>query len=350
METATQKKELEVKSRIAGFDVLKFILAVLVVARHAVQGYYPPDSAVYLIIVNWLSNLAVPVFFMISGYLFIRKTGLNDIKTSAIFKFALRILTLYIIWSAVYFPTTLYTWLTDDQSIMRNIIAYLQSFLFASDVVQLWFLPALAFSVAAVSFALKSGIRLKAILAVSFFLYIVGTICDNGALRNAIPYAVKASDAYSSIFMTTRNGLFYGVFFTALGMYCAQARKQTSTANMTVLFLLSAACMLVEAVLLHSVNMLFFAVPAAYAIFRLSERLQLSGRNETYETLRSCSSVMYYSHALILLGIHLALRTLQASVGSILIILAAILISAAVSYSVVLLQKLRVLRWLRFLY
>ena len=59
------------KKQYCGLDLLKFIMAVLVAARHMIQVFYPAESRWRLIIGSWLSNLAVPVFFIIAGFLFI---------------------------------------------------------------------------------------------------------------------------------------------------------------------------------------------------------------------------------------------------------------------------------------
>ena len=54
------------KKQYCGLDLLKFIMAVLVAARHMIQVFYPAESRWRLVIGSWLSNLAVPVFFIIA--------------------------------------------------------------------------------------------------------------------------------------------------------------------------------------------------------------------------------------------------------------------------------------------
>ena len=45
------------KKQYCGLDLLKFIMAVLVAARHMIQVFYPPESRWRLVIGSWLSNL-----------------------------------------------------------------------------------------------------------------------------------------------------------------------------------------------------------------------------------------------------------------------------------------------------
>ena len=64
---------------------LKFIMAVLVAARHVIQIYYPAESKWRLVIGCWLSNLAVPIFFLIAGFLLFQKIPAqlpNDTNTT----------------------------------------------------------------------------------------------------------------------------------------------------------------------------------------------------------------------------------------------------------------------------
>lgn len=52
------------------FDILKFILSLLVVVRHGAQYIFKDgtDCIVYHTVVSGLSSIAVPTFFGITGY------------------------------------------------------------------------------------------------------------------------------------------------------------------------------------------------------------------------------------------------------------------------------------------
>lgn len=53
-------------------DFLKVILACLVILRHCGQNFFSPVD-IFMKLMNILSPIAVPTFFMISGYLFFYK-------------------------------------------------------------------------------------------------------------------------------------------------------------------------------------------------------------------------------------------------------------------------------------
>ena len=94
------------KKQYCGLDLLKFVMAVLVAARHMIQVFYPAESRWRLIIGSWLSNLAVPVFFMIAGFLLFRKIPDTDKKSgwSVVGRYAWRIVKLYLLWCVIYWP------------------------------------------------------------------------------------------------------------------------------------------------------------------------------------------------------------------------------------------------------
>ena len=89
------------KRQYHGLDVTKVILAVLVSARHVIQIFYPAESKWRMVIGGWLSNLAVPGFFVMAGFLLFRKVENGRTrKNQAIIKaYCLRIAKLALIWS-----------------------------------------------------------------------------------------------------------------------------------------------------------------------------------------------------------------------------------------------------------
>lgn len=88
----------ETSGRASAVDPLRMILALSVVALHTSFPEALPDLAKQML-VNGLYRLAVPVFAVISGYFF-----LNAIRNRREWAYLRRILTLYALWMAIYFP------------------------------------------------------------------------------------------------------------------------------------------------------------------------------------------------------------------------------------------------------
>lgn len=94
---------MQQKKIIYGIDVMKFIMAFLIVDIH-VQGYLilPPPIQKYII--HPVENLAVPTFFVISSFLYFNKTRFADNQVGKLAHFLKRICILYLFWCLVWSP------------------------------------------------------------------------------------------------------------------------------------------------------------------------------------------------------------------------------------------------------
>lgn len=88
---------------ISGLDVVKFIMALMIVDVH-VKGYLilPPPIQEY--VVHPIESLAVPTFFVISSYLFFRKARYVEGQFGLVIHFVKRLCILYLFWCVVWSP------------------------------------------------------------------------------------------------------------------------------------------------------------------------------------------------------------------------------------------------------
>ena len=78
-----------------------------------------------------LVRAAVPYFFIVSGYFLFRKLNghqKDDLKT--IRRWIFRILKMYLIWTAIYLPFTIYGFIQDDLSLKQGIFVFGRNLLF----------------------------------------------------------------------------------------------------------------------------------------------------------------------------------------------------------------------------
>ena len=99
-------------------DLSKWILSLMVVAIHVA----PARGFWYEMMIPVL-RLAVPLFFMISGYLlFIRMKELDhDKQNEAVIKYLFRILKLYFAWMILLFPVTVWNRKYFDEGILAGL-------------------------------------------------------------------------------------------------------------------------------------------------------------------------------------------------------------------------------------
>ncbi|MCL9807249.1 acyltransferase [Flavobacterium amniphilum] len=107
-------------------DILKIIMAFLVVALHMfpVTKLKGLEGLISYEIASGITRIAVPTFFLISGY-FLRNK-LND--TVYLWKYAKRILLLYVVWQILYLPDLLHAyrlgWFKQTGMILKLVYGY----------------------------------------------------------------------------------------------------------------------------------------------------------------------------------------------------------------------------------
>ena len=98
-------KELIISERYVAIDIFRIVCSLLVVAIHC-SIFIEQYSELYFIINNIIARIAVPFFFMTTGYFFYKKYS----KNSNILKITiLKLLQIYILWSIIYLAIELYS-------------------------------------------------------------------------------------------------------------------------------------------------------------------------------------------------------------------------------------------------
>ena len=282
------------KTQYYGLDLLKFLMALLVAARHVIQIYYPAESRWRLVIGNWLSNLAVPVFFVIAGFLLFKK--LTNTDWTIIRRYVCRILKLYILWCIIYWPIDIYNWHQSGEPVLKTILFYFQSFLFSSTITQLWYLPALATACLIVWAGYKAGLKIWMLLLLTSLLFIFGCSCNNQYFLEHSPRKIQEFiHWYAPIFLTTRNGLFYGSLYVTLGLWFSKKQWHMPPLLAAAGSLIFLGVMYKEVSTFYNANMVFSAVPTVVCLVELA--MGLKGTSSRFFLfLREQSQWIYFSH------------------------------------------------------
>lgn len=289
---------MSMKKQYSGLDVVKVTMALLVAARHMVQVFYAADSPWQRIIISWLSNLAVPVFFIIASFFLFRKIdeSSDPRNRTVVFRYCKRLLSLYLIWCILYIPVTRCDWPALGQSTGERILTYVQLLLFSSPIVQLWYLHALAAACLLIWFCYSRGVKIRYLLIASGILFILGCLGDNWFFNQRLPMPVQQLlRVYTRYFLTMRNGIFYGSFFVCIGLWFAKsewrlpfwAAAAGTVASLGLMYLETGHC--------FNTNMVFTSAPAAFCLFSAALSVNWKER-KLYPRLRGMSEWIYLSH------------------------------------------------------
>ena len=88
---------------ISGLDVMKFVMAILIVDVH-VKGYLLFPIPIQNNLIHPIESLTVPTFFVISSFLFFRKTRDAEHQLRLVLHFAKRLALLYVFWCLLWSP------------------------------------------------------------------------------------------------------------------------------------------------------------------------------------------------------------------------------------------------------
>ncbi|WP_419873524.1 acyltransferase family protein [Candidatus Pristimantibacillus sp. PTI5] len=260
------------KPNYNGLDWLKFATALLVVANHTGPLHAYHAYADFLLS-GVLTRIAVPLFFMSTGFFFFRKLSGDPSKDhSAFLAYIKKITVLYGIAILLYLPLNVYKGYFSESF---TPLALLKDLIFNGTFYHLWYLPALIIGLG-LTYAMYRKMSLPKLLMIGVCLYSIGLLGDS--YYGLTVRAAGLHQLYESMFLVfdyTRNGIFYAPIYIMLGAYAAKrpapAIKPKGNAS---LFFLGLVLMLAEGILLKAAeyprhdSMYVFALPAAYFLFQ----------------------------------------------------------------------------------
>ena len=318
-----------VKERYYQVDVMRFVCAILVISIHTSALYSfgdVPGKVLSLVI----ARIAVPFFFIASGYFFYERFNNEGYLKSYI----VRILKYYLI-STVVYTVILFSFIKTRNS---NILELVKNLLFNGVSPSLWFFPALIFSISVLYLFLKKN-WITPLIIVSVVLYALGLIGDSYyGLVVGTPLE-KLVEMYSAVFVYTRNGLCFGLPFLTLGVLISKYDMKNKLKYLKALTVLSAVIFASEAYVLISNNIsrdnnmyisLMFLVSC---IFLLSLRSKKVLSDRKAKLLRDMSLWIYCLHELLQFLVYGLLP--KVSSNSFLVFLMVTLVVVPLSYFIV---------------
>ena len=282
-----------------GIDIVKYLMSILVVLRHAIQNFYVGSSYLYLIVTNGLSTAAVPFFFISTGFLFFDN---KEQSKRNIQKQIGRLIKLYITWSVAYCPLAILEMIKDKKLTLMGFTGMIQKFVFSGIYYHLWYIPAAAVALFVV-WTLKKKIKDRNILILFTILFVIGLLDDSYACI----ISVKIFEHYNKVFLTTRNGVFFGGLLVEIGSVIAEYKEKTRNIRKLPLFCMAGVggCLLiVESMWNYSIlgehinNLMLMAIPTSITIFLIA--LKIEGIGTDTKKLRNMSTLIYVIHPLMI--------------------------------------------------
>ena len=217
-------------------DRFRLLAAFLVVCNHTSPlDSFAPGADFWLTRV--LARVAVPFFFMVSGYFLSQR---NWAHTG---KFLKKTVLVYALAVLLYLPLNWYN------GGFASPLQWLQKLLLDGTLYHLWYFPAVLLGV--VIARKLARLPAPAALSLAVLLYLVGVGGDSYySFTAAVPALKTLYDGIFLVFSYTRNGLFFAPLFLLLGAAGLRWSRRTSAAG----FVLSLLGMSLEAFWLRDLD------------------------------------------------------------------------------------------------
>lgn len=269
------------KQNYNGIDLMKFFCAILVFMIH-----FPPFLKEGSLLAQhgnfWLRQclcrVAVPFYFVSSGFFLFRKMPVYDLDPEVIKNYCFKILRLVGTWSVL---------------------------LFVGKTMQLWYLGATVVAVILLSLCFYFRIRFRSICILACLLYAIGLLGDSyygviAPLEN-VPVLKYIMKSYSTFYDTTRTGVFMGFIFVLMGTAFSHFNIRLKMRTALIGLILSGCGLVAEVFWLKTnhipvdYNMYIFLLPVSFFLFAFACAVPLKDRG-IYKHLRNIGMLVYFTH------------------------------------------------------
>ena len=295
-------------------DILKYICAILIIILH-LRPFQNYSHNLDLVFNNIITRTCVPIFFLITGYFVSQKEKNN---TAYIKSYIKKMIPLYLIWNIIYIPIIIGYAISNIDVIINYInsinislhviipiliilspIILLIILLYTGFYYHLWYFPAVMLSLLVLD-KWKKKFKIRYLLIISFILLLFGA---TETYYGVIPLSLKQLLAfYYKLFFTTRNFLFFGLFYVVLGYYLG-TKKELYTKYCFEKLVFWIFALIFEAIILHDTdrlnsNILLSCVFLSYYLFVCT--IYLTNNLKIKLNFRGLSKYYYLVHPMII--------------------------------------------------
>ena len=301
------KQQVASRRQFDGFDVLKFVLSIFIVAIHI-----DPFGG------SWLSpyrypwlRLAVPLFFVVSAYLFF--SGFDTLtdpsaRAAKIKKYCKRSAQLYGFWLVVLFVPTAILRGDFSKGFPDGLFNILHGLFFGSTFVASWYITASVIAVLLI-YVLSKRLSNRAQLAIALVVYAICCCSSNYGDWFLQFHRIEVfAHGFDRVLGSPYNNFMAGYSWMVIGKVIADRDLQRKHAvpnnwHRAVFLVVALAALFGEWVLtkkldaVHANDCYFTLIPATIAIFAIARDTRLTSKHA--RNLRMSSTITYCMHGTI---------------------------------------------------
>lgn len=286
----------------SSINIVKVLCAYLVVAIH-IHPLEEWNKTISYIVTDAIPKIAVPFFFVVSGYFFTQSLFKGRKVT---LKYLKRLLVTYSLWSFIYVTYELMVGLKKGTiDVIPLLIIKMGEYLTSGVWFHLWYFPALMICVF-MSYFMQRRNCLKYFAIFSIILYGIGIMgTAYYKIGNEIPVL---SQIYNfSKFTPVRRMILTGIPYFMLGYWIVQINErfdEIKSSTIRICFFVSLVGFAIEIFFVNKfklykdMNITIFLYPVVGTIMMICLRNPMIGLGEHRNSLKYISNFTYYSHPL----------------------------------------------------
>lgn len=301
-------ENIESRKLYSGIDLFKLIAAVLVVLLHTIEttGWYSNEVKFVF------TRLAVPFFFIASGFFFYNGLSKSNNKKTYLFKYEKNIFKIFAIYALVlYLPFTIVSYIQNNPNAgFMKIVLLLVRRVLVIGPGPYWYLVALIWSTIFLYICHgKKDFLLKAAIVIGLLLNICYS-CFQGILSQFHIFRMFFKLVYF-VYSWEYNFFMFGIPFAGIGFLIAKKKLSWSKEISIFILVISTVLRIAE----YNMQLLFPGkfwetnslsvafILQAVAFFMLAKTLELNWKSKTSLSIRQLSSWIYFTHVIILYNI-----------------------------------------------
>ena len=274
------------KKVYSGIDTIKLVCSVLIVYMHT---YCWDTGSFGLWVRDEVASIAVPFFFISSGYFYGIGIRCSEDKKGYFFHYFVRVLKMYIIWTVFSLPAAWYniSMAHGEYSMIMKLFYLIRSFFFTGSIGVYWYLLSLIYnSVILYLVYTKKMEKVMYFLAVIFFAIGVlnaASLLSGTMVEKLIHYA----------FGSERNFLNVGLFYMVIGYFLSDKviEVKRSTAMIGFILLLG-----VQTIVNSTISVRFVHAFTAVALFIWAHQMEMTAIQSFSKKIRKLSTAIYLIH------------------------------------------------------
>lgn len=291
---------------LSAIDLVKFIFAILVVGIHTSPfGTYSEFGS--FVFEDIVAGLAVPFFFMASCYFFFSKLAFENGKIkkckdnfARFKKYYLRILLLYLLWSAIYLCWQIPEWISTGWFSLGAFKDYFISTLSKGSYYHFWYILSLLYVIPIMYFLLRHVNR-NVFAVLMAIVYVFGVLFYTFGNQYAPAIMIRVWN-----FLPTPVVSALLIMPSVTTCLFVDKLKLKNSINF-IFFIVFYVLFVVESVLFYlyterttNSQYAFMIVPAIFFLFSWLKGCNLNISSKASSMLRSMSSVVYFVHPMMI--------------------------------------------------